>query len=49
MQGIPGGYYGEVDAVALRDLGAAPEPSTFAMLFSGVGALVLVARLRRMA
>jgi hypothetical protein len=49
MQGLPGGNYGEIDAIALRDLGAAPEPSTYAMLFAGIGALVLVVRLRRAA
>jgi hypothetical protein len=37
---------GEVNAVAVR---LVPEPSTYAMLFAGVGALVLVARLRRVA
>ena len=37
---------GEVNAVDVR---LVPEPSTYAMLFAGVGALVLVARLRRKA
>jgi hypothetical protein len=37
---------GEVNAVDVR---LVPEPSTYAMLFAGVGALVLVARLRRVA
>jgi hypothetical protein len=46
---VPHGGAGEINAVALRDLGAVPEPSTYAMLFAGVGALVLVARLRRRA
>jgi hypothetical protein len=49
IQGVPGGYYGEIDAIALRDLGPAPEPSTYAMLFAGVGALVIAMRLRRLA
>jgi hypothetical protein len=49
FQGVLAGGVGEVNAVALRDLGVAPEPSTYAMLFAGIGALVLVSRLRRMA
>jgi hypothetical protein len=49
FQGLPGGDYGEIEAVALRDITATPEPSTYAMLCAGVGALVLVARLRRVA
>jgi hypothetical protein len=43
-----GSLYGTIDAVELRDV-TVPEPSTYAMLFAGVGALVLVARLRRVA
>jgi hypothetical protein len=35
---------GEVNAVDVR---LVPEPATYAMLFAGIGALVLVARLRR--
>jgi hypothetical protein len=48
FQGVVAGGVGEVNAVELRDLGA-PEPSTYAMLFAGVGALAVVARLRRLA
>ena len=48
FQGVAAGGAGEVNAVALRDLGA-PEPSTYAMFFAGVGALVIVSRLRRAA
>jgi len=36
---------GEVNAVDVR---LVPEPSTYAMLFAGIGALVLVVRLRRL-
>jgi hypothetical protein len=38
---------GEINALSLRDLGAVPEPSTYAMLFGGLGALVLISRFRR--
>jgi hypothetical protein len=39
---------GEINALSLRDL-SVPEPSTYAMLFAGLGALALVSRLRRLA
>ena len=47
FEGVEAGGVGEVNAIALRDLGAIPEPSTYAMFFAGVGALVLISRLRR--
>jgi hypothetical protein len=46
FQPIVSGGAGEVDAVALRDL-SVPEPSTYAMLFGGLGMVVLISRLRR--
>jgi hypothetical protein len=47
VQGLNPGGVGEINAVALRDLGAIPEPSTYAMLFGGLGMLGLVSRYRR--
>jgi hypothetical protein len=37
---------GEVNAISLRDVTPLPEPSAYAMLFGGVGMLVLVSRFR---
>jgi hypothetical protein len=45
----PGSGYGTVDAVSIREITSTPEPSTYAMLFAGIGALLLVSRLRRVA
>jgi hypothetical protein len=45
IAGLGGGFI-ILNAVNLRDL-SAPEPSTYAMLFGGLGLLVLVSRFRR--
>jgi hypothetical protein len=43
MSGLPGGNYGEINAVAVRDV---PEPSTYAMMLAGLAVLGFCVRRR---